>query len=62
MQLTQAQIRKFQAIYKEYFSVELSEDEAVEKGSQLVALLRKVYKPIPRNEYENSNERQRAKR
>ncbi|MCE7936300.1 hypothetical protein DYH10_00695 [Candidatus Saccharibacteria bacterium CPR2] len=56
MQLTQNQIRKFQSIYKEHFSIDLSDEEAIEKGSQLVKILRKVYKPIPKNEDENNNE------
>lgn len=59
MELTQAQIQKFQALYKEHFSVELSEDEAIEKGSALVMLLNRVYQPLPKNEYENTNEKPR---
>ena len=46
MQLTQAQIRKFQSLYLEHFSVELSEDEAREKGMQLLGIMKRVYKPI----------------
>ncbi len=46
MQLTQAQIRKFQMLYREKFSVELSDDEAKEKGMQLLGIMRRVYKPI----------------
>lgn len=46
MQLTQAQIRKFQRLYFEHFSVELSEDEAREKGMQLLGIMKRVYKPI----------------
>ena len=48
MQLTQAQIRKFQSLYLEHFSVELSEDEAREKGMQLLGIMKRVYKPITR--------------
>lgn len=56
MQLSPKQIRNFKSLYKEHFSVDLSDDEAVEKGSQLVMILRKVYKPILKNEYEKNDE------
>lgn len=46
MQLTQTQIRKFQTLYLEKFSIELSDDEAKEKGMQLLGIMRRVYKPI----------------
>ncbi len=46
MQLTQSQIREFQLLYLEKFSVELSYDEAREKGMQLLGIMRSVYKPI----------------
>lgn len=59
MELTQAQIRKFQTLYKEQFSVELSDEDAIEKGSALVMLLKQVYKPLPKDEYENKNEQTR---
>lgn len=46
MQLTKAQIAKFQMLYKERFSLELSDDEAKEKGLKLVEIIRQTYKPI----------------
>lgn len=48
MELTRAQIRKFQMIYEEHFSVALSEDEAKDKGLQVIRLMQQVYKPIPK--------------
>ena len=46
MQLTQTQIRKFQLLYREKFSIELSDDEAKEKGMQLLGIMKRVYQPI----------------
>lgn len=49
MQLTQAQIRRFQLLYRERFSVELSEGEAREKGLKLVRIMQQVYRPAPKS-------------
>lgn len=48
MQLTKVQIRKLQMLYKEHFAIDLSEDEAQEKGMQLVMAMQHIYKPMPR--------------
>lgn len=61
MELTQAQIRKFKALYYEHFSIELSDDEAAEKGLSLVLFLKHTYKPLPANENEKSNEKQKTR-
>lgn len=52
MRLTDEHIRKFQAIYKARFGVDLTEDEAREKGTQLLRLMELVYKPMSNEEYE----------
>jgi len=60
MQLSFQQVQKFQALYKDHFDVELTEDEAKEKGLQLVQLIKAVSKPFNRpskaNEYVNYDE------
>ena len=52
MQLTDQQIKKFQAIYKEEFNKEISKAEALEKGLRLVELIKVVYKPLPKEDLE----------
>ncbi len=38
-------IQEFQKLYEARFGIELSEKEALEKGTQLILLMRAVYKP-----------------
>ncbi len=52
MVLTDKNIEKFQALYKEKFGVEISKEEAYENGRQLVQLMAIVYKPITKKDYE----------
>lgn len=44
--LSPAQVEEFRAIYKKQFGKELSKEEALDKGSQLVRLMQFVYQPI----------------
>ena len=46
MTLTDKNIKKFQAIYKEQFGTDISKAEAAEQGLKLVNLLSVVYKPM----------------
>lgn len=48
---TDEQIEKFQAIYKNRFGIEISREEALEKGISLVRLVKLVYKPMTKQEY-----------
>lgn len=52
MVLTDKNIEKFQILYKEKFGVEISKDEAQEKGRQLLQLMSFVYKPVTKKNYE----------
>ena len=45
MTLSNEQITKFQKLYKDRFGVELNEEEASEKGTKLVLLMKLVYQP-----------------
>jgi len=44
--LTNNDITKFQAIYKEEFGTNISKEEAVEHGLKLLSLMSQVYKPM----------------
>ena len=50
--LSDAQIIKFQMLYKEQFGKEISREEALEKGIKLMRLVQIVYKPITQEEYD----------
>lgn len=52
MSLTREQVEKFQKIYKERFGEEISYDEALKSGTKLVNLMRIIYKPITKEDFE----------
>jgi len=52
MQLTDEDILKFQALYKSEFGMEISREDAHEKGIQLLRLMSLVYKPMTKKEYD----------
>lgn len=48
MQLTDDHIAEFQMLYKKNFGVDISKEEALEKGSRLVRLMEVVLKESPK--------------
>lgn len=52
MVLLDDDIMKFQALYKSEFGMEISREDAYEKGIKLLRLMFSVYKPITEKEYE----------
>ena len=46
MALTEQQIEKFRELCKTHFGDEVSRGEAIEKGMQLVSLMRLIYRPM----------------
>lgn len=55
MQLTDQQVKEFQALYKEEFDEEISKKDAYEKASQLVDLVKIVYDDSNINRETNEN-------
>lgn len=51
MVLTDEDIMKFQALYKSEFGMEISREDAYEKGVKLLRLMSIVYKPMTEKEY-----------
>ncbi len=45
-------IVKFQTLYKSEFGIEISREDAFEKGIKLLQLMSAVYKPMTEEEYE----------
>jgi hypothetical protein len=57
MQLTDKQIKEFQALYHKQHGIEISFEKARELGTKLVQLVALVYKPIRKqNSSENTGE------
>lgn len=50
MVLKDEDIKKFQALYKSRFGLDISREEAYEKGIKLVRLMELVYKPMTQEE------------
>lgn len=42
-------ILEFQALYKKVYRKEISYEQALEKGTNLIRLFQLIYKPIPKN-------------
>lgn len=52
MNLSDTDITSFQALYKSEFGMEISRDDAYEKGVKLLWLMSLVYKPMTKEEHE----------
>lgn len=52
--LTDEQIEKFKAIYRKNFNKEISDEDAYEQGIKLVTLMKHIYQPMTKEDYENT--------
>jgi hypothetical protein len=52
MVLSDEDILKFQALYKNELGIEISREDAYERGIKLLRLMSIVYKPMTEKEYE----------
>jgi hypothetical protein len=50
--ITEKALKEFKLIYKKEFSVDLSDQDALEKATQLLNLTKTIYNPIIKNNYE----------
>jgi len=57
--LSEEQITKFQKLYKNRFGVEISREEAYEKGVKLIRLVELIYKPITKDDYQKLQKRRK---
>lgn len=55
--LSDEQIIKFQALYKNRFGREINREEAYEKGAKLIRLMQLIYRPITEEEYNQLQKR-----
>ncbi len=59
MVLSDADIERFQAIYRERFGKEINKQDAYEQGIALLRMLRAVYKPMTQEELDFIQERRK---
>lgn len=59
--LTDAQIEKFQALYKKRFGKEISKEDALVQGAKLVRLVSLVHEPMAKEEPQTIQEYPEAK-
>jgi hypothetical protein len=59
MMLSDAQVKKFQDLYKDYFGREISKEEAYEQCINLLRLMTIIYKPMTQDEFDWIEERRK---
>ena len=52
-------LEKFKALYKNRFNIDLTDQEALDKGTRLIRLVKAVYKPMTQEEYDAVQKRRR---
>ena len=57
MLLLDVDIKKFQELYKARFGMDISKEEALAKGTQLLRLMEIVYKPMTPEEHKQIHKR-----
>lgn len=57
--LSDAQVKTYQALYKNRFGKKISREEAHEQGAKLLRLVEVIYKPMTEAEYQELQERRR---
>ena len=50
--ISQEESETFKAIYKKQFGIDLPDQDALEKATKLFTLVRAVYRPITKEEYD----------
>lgn len=50
--ITTEQLKEFKAIYKKEFGKDISDKDALDSATSLVDMMRLVYKPITKKDYE----------
>lgn len=50
--ISEKELKEFKALYIKEFNIELSEQDALEKATKLLNLMRAVYRPMAKEDYE----------
>jgi len=62
MFLTDDEVLQFQAIYRNQFGKEISQEDARERGTKLVRLFEIIYKPMTKADYNKVQQRRKELR
>lgn len=57
--ISQEALEEFKAIYKKQFGIDLSDQDALEKATKLLTLMKLVYKPMTKEEYDMVQKRRK---
>lgn len=49
--LSDKHIQKFQKLYKKHFGEEISREQALKEGIQLILIMKHIYQPMTQEEY-----------
>lgn len=55
--ITAEQLSEFKEIYKKEFKKDISDQEALDKATRLINLMRIIYRPMTKNQYKKYNEK-----
>jgi hypothetical protein len=58
--ISSEQLQEYKRIYKEHFGKDISDAEALESATKLISLVKAVYKPMTKKEFEFVEERRKA--
>lgn len=50
--LSEERVKQFQALYKKRYGKEISYQDALEQGTKLISLLKIIYKPMSKAEFD----------
>jgi hypothetical protein len=59
MQLTDKDLESFQTLYKKHFNKDISRAEALAKGTQLLTLMKAVYRPMTKEQHDAIQQRRK---
>lgn len=59
MQLDDKDLESFQALYKKHFNKDISRAEALAKGTQLLTLMKAVYRPMTQEQFDAIQQRRK---
>ncbi|MFA5232523.1 MAG: hypothetical protein WC410_02560 [Candidatus Paceibacterota bacterium] len=55
--ISEKALKEYKAIYKKEYGVDLSDEEALEQATKLLNLMKIIYKPISKEDYEKLQKR-----
>lgn len=58
--LSDEQVAKYQTLYRNRFSKEISREMALEQGIKLIRLIELIYRPMSENEYQQLQQNRQA--